>query len=457
MHQVNQQPLISILMATRNRADLLLRRSIPSVLRQTYENWELLIRGDGAGRDADVVIRSFGDPRIRYENLPRRQYHDPLEQWCVGGAHALNDALADANGAYVAHLDDDDELLPHHLETLANLLGAGTFDVAYGRAYYETNRGWLVFGRPFDAATLRERNLMVHCAVMYDRTRLGQFRYDVEGTEPADWRLWKKMAGSGARFGFTEEIVAVHYAEDVYRRMPRLGTAQIIANMLQEHGLGLLRRSRLHELKGALIEARTAPPPRAGASGAAAEVRDDVRGAHGDTLKLNIGSGVNHRVGMDWIHVDLLHGADVRVDVRKGLPYADGSVDLIFSEHFIEHLSADEAKAYFRECHRALKRGGVVRTATIDLQYILVRYAADWSDQTWLRDYHFATAGEMINAVFHEWEHKFIYDEETLRRFLEHGGFETIERCDLGRSRRSELCGLEIRPESRLILEATKR
>src|SRR3989442_2662813 len=117
----NTTPLISVTMTTYNRADLLLQRSIPSMLRQTYANWELLIRGDGAGRDTEFVINSFNDPRIKYKRLPRRLYRTPHEQCAVGSAHALNDALDDAHGDYLAHLDDDDELLPPTLETLRAL------------------------------------------------------------------------------------------------------------------------------------------------------------------------------------------------------------------------------------------------------------------------------------------------------------------------------------------------
>ena len=85
----NTTPLISVTMTTHNRADLLLQRSIPSMLRQTYANWELLIRGDGAGRDTEFVINSFNDPRIKYKRLPRRLYRTPNEQWAVGSAHAV--------------------------------------------------------------------------------------------------------------------------------------------------------------------------------------------------------------------------------------------------------------------------------------------------------------------------------------------------------------------------------
>src|SRR5207247_5731923 len=83
-HMTSERPLISVTMTTHNRADLLLQRSIPSMLHQTYANWEMLIRGDGAGRDTEFVVNSFNDPRIKYKRMPRRLYGSPQEQWAVG-------------------------------------------------------------------------------------------------------------------------------------------------------------------------------------------------------------------------------------------------------------------------------------------------------------------------------------------------------------------------------------
>jgi predicted SAM-dependent methyltransferase len=426
-----ERPLISITMATHNRADLLLRRSIPSVLRQTYDNWELLVRGDGAGRDTELVINSFNDPRIKYKRLPRRLYSSPKEQWAVGGTHALNDALDEAQGDYIAHLDDDDEMLPDHFETLMPPLRSGDFDFFYARAYRETDGGWLVFGERPDVAQLQQRNRMVHCAVMYDRRKFGHLRYDIEGTEPADWRLWKKIAASGARLGFSDKIVAIHYAEAPHRRMSWLRFT---------HGLLDIGKTLRAHTVGLRVPPRTWPSSQLGSW----------------KVKVNVGSGLEHRLGLDWKNLDILRGADIRADVRKGLPFEDGSVDFIYSEHFIEHVSFDEGRFYFGECHRVLKPGGVVRTATIDLAYALERYAQDWSNQTWVRDHSFETACEMLNAVFYMWQHKFIYDEEALKRSMVKGGFQAIESCHLSRSRHPELVNLETRPESRLILEGVK-
>jgi len=449
----DEKPLVSIIMATHNRADLLLQRSIPSVLRQTYPNWELLIRGDGAGRDTEFVIKAFDDLRIKYKNLPRWLYNDPYEQWCVGGAHALNDALDDAKGTYIAHLDDDDELLPHYLETLLKLLRDGRYDIVYGCAYVETLQGWKIYGEPFDIEKLQKQNLMIHCTVMYDRAKLGHFRYDTEGKEPADWRMWKKMAAAGARFGFTKKIVAIHYAEEPYRRsaLSKLKLSHRVINLAQKYGLlglgkKIIQRNpvRLFKLAVKPYKLGTEPPIKSS--------RFDKQKF--DKVKLHIGYGKN--LFPSWINIDIMRDVDLRIDVRKGLLFEDNSVDFIYNEHFIEHLSADEAKSFFKECHRVLKPGGVLRIATPDLAYLIERYMVDWFDQTWVRDYNFKTACEMLNASFYKWGHKFLYDEETLRMYLEQSGFKDIRRCQLRQSRYPELCGLETRPESRLILEAVK-
>jgi len=48
------------------------------------------------------------------------------------------------------------------------------------------------------------------------------------------------------------------------------------------------------------------------------------------------------------------------------LPFEDNSLSYIFSEHFVEHLPHTLALELFRECYRALKAGGVLRTAVPD-------------------------------------------------------------------------------------------
>jgi GT2 family glycosyltransferase len=63
-------PLISIIMATYNRSNIL-AYTIQSVLWSTYKDWELLVVGDSCTDDTEEVVASFEDPRVSFINLER--------------------------------------------------------------------------------------------------------------------------------------------------------------------------------------------------------------------------------------------------------------------------------------------------------------------------------------------------------------------------------------------------
>jgi glycosyltransferase involved in cell wall biosynthesis len=92
-------------MTVRNGADTI-RETIVSVIAQTYQDWELLIR-DNASTDETVgIIKAFNDPRIRlFLNTADRGglYNCLLLQQCV-------------QGEYLKQLDDDSYLYPECLE-----------------------------------------------------------------------------------------------------------------------------------------------------------------------------------------------------------------------------------------------------------------------------------------------------------------------------------------------------
>jgi len=175
-------------------------------------------------------------------------------------------------------------------------------------------------------------------------------------------------------------------------------------------------------------------------------------------LKLNIGCGKVRFPG--WVNIDIEPGADLVLDVRKGLPFDDDSVDLIYNEHLLEHLTFEEGGEVVMQFRRCLKEGGVLRMAMPDLDYIIEKYNTDWKNQDWLSwpGYEFIrTRGRMVNVVFRwSWGHKYLYNEEDLRAQLTGAGFQRIVRCEWNKSSHSELAGLETRKDSKLIIEATK-
>jgi glycosyltransferase involved in cell wall biosynthesis len=98
-------------MSVRNGADTI-KETIESVLAQTYQNWELLIR-DNCSTDRTVsIIESFNDPRI-YLFINMNNYG-------VAYNHLL--LYETARGEYLKLIDDDSYLYPECLEKQAQIL-----------------------------------------------------------------------------------------------------------------------------------------------------------------------------------------------------------------------------------------------------------------------------------------------------------------------------------------------
>lgn len=176
-----------------------------------------------------------------------------------------------------------------------------------------------------------------------------------------------------------------------------------------------------------------------------------------ETLKLNVGCGKVKLSG--WVNIDIEPGADLVMDVRKGLLFDNNSVDFIYCEHVLEHLTFEEGERVLREFKRCLARGGRMRIAMPDLDYVIKKYNTDWKNQDWLSWPGFKfieSRGQMINISFRWWGHKYLYNEEDLRNQLIKVGFKKIMDCEWNKSNNIELCNLETRKDSKLIMEAEK-
>jgi glycosyltransferase involved in cell wall biosynthesis len=115
-------PTFSVVVCTYNRADRV-GRAITSVLRQTLEDFELIVVDDGSVDATSGVVTAIGDPRLRY-----------VYRENGGLSAARNTGVASSSGKYVTFLDDDDEALPRWLEKMECAL-AGDDAVATCAAY----------------------------------------------------------------------------------------------------------------------------------------------------------------------------------------------------------------------------------------------------------------------------------------------------------------------------------
>jgi len=101
------EPLVSVVLPTCNRPDYL-REAIASALRQTYQNFEVLVRDNASTDETRKVAQSFGDRRLRYHRHPEN----------VGPTENVIGGCREARGEYIAHLHDDDMWEPAFLEKL---------------------------------------------------------------------------------------------------------------------------------------------------------------------------------------------------------------------------------------------------------------------------------------------------------------------------------------------------
>lgn len=91
------QPLVSVIMPAYN-AEKFIAEAIESVLKQTYNNWELIIIDDCSTDDTLKIIQSYTDERIKvFCNAENK-----------GVAETTNKAISICDGKYIALLDDDD-------------------------------------------------------------------------------------------------------------------------------------------------------------------------------------------------------------------------------------------------------------------------------------------------------------------------------------------------------------
>ena len=97
--------LISVVIPTYNRGKVI-RKSIESVLIQSYKNIELIIIDDGSTDNTEFVVKKISDNRIKYIKLNENK----------GACYARNIGIKKAKGKYIAFQDSDDIFDKYKLE-----------------------------------------------------------------------------------------------------------------------------------------------------------------------------------------------------------------------------------------------------------------------------------------------------------------------------------------------------
>lgn len=205
--------LVSVVIPTYNRNDVLFGRALPSVLGQTHGDLDIHVVMDGMEgeqlHDLNRRASALGDKRLTVWRINRQAYpSDPGERWCVLGLNARNHGLDQARGEWIAPLDDDDEWTLDHVDSLLRAAHDRRVDFAYGRSVAH----W-ADGRTTHYGNWPPGHFQFCDGSQVYRNGMG-YRYDplcISRGLPEDGDLWDRMVAGGVSFTFLDRIVHHYY------------------------------------------------------------------------------------------------------------------------------------------------------------------------------------------------------------------------------------------------------
>lgn len=148
-----------------------------------------------------------------------------------------------------------------------------------------------------------------------------------------------------------------------------------------------------------------------------------------DRPYLNIGCGHNIAAGFVNLDYEWQPGVDICWDLNNPLPIGDGALRGVFTEHCLEHLAPETAKATLREIRRVLAPGAVARIVLPDAGLFARLYAKAHAGEAVSfpleKRFDGWTPMAELNRIMRDYGHLYGYDAETLVAWLKAAGFAT--------------------------------
>lgn len=136
-------------------------------------------------------------------------------------------------------------------------------------------------------------------------------------------------------------------------------------------------------------------------------------------------------------------------DLRDGAPFADNSLDVVFTSHFLEHLTEKDGLNFLEDCHRALKEGGLLRILVPDLDFAAEMYASGKVDEM-LRGFFYTSDRFDFHA------HKYGYNFSSLAERLKKLGLKDIKKQEFKKGECPDIDFLDVYPGHSLFVECKK-
>ena len=191
--------MISILMPIYNGIEFI-GESVPTILYQTYKEWELIIGINGHPKDSDV----YKEAKKWEEKDKRIRVYDFYE--IKGKSEALNEMIKYCKYDWVSLLDVDDKWLPKKIESQVNYLN--NYDVIGTQCKYF---GDLNTSPNIPIGDLSNFNFFNYNPIINSSCLLKKELCKWDGSlNLEDYDLWLKLWKEGKKFYNVNEIQVLH-------------------------------------------------------------------------------------------------------------------------------------------------------------------------------------------------------------------------------------------------------
>ena len=198
-------PKVSVVISTYDRPGALVR-CVESVLAQTYDDFEIIVVDDGSFT-AKAALESLVD---RANERDVRMVVLEMTENSGYQCAPKNLGIKVAQGELISHIDDDDEMLPRHLELLVGAIEEHDADLAYGRWVNVVEEGceidiedgsewvWVPFNHvTANLLMMGPLTNFIASATVFKRNKaletFGKFVWNENMRRFGDWDLWKRM------------------------------------------------------------------------------------------------------------------------------------------------------------------------------------------------------------------------------------------------------------------------
>lgn len=175
----------SIIVPTYNRADLI-AKTIYSLLKQNYSNFEIIIVDDGSTDNTESIISNIRDVKLKYYKIQNAER----------GA-ARNAGVQKATGDYINFFDSDDISLDDHLQTAFDTINNYKYPEVVVNGYEIVNNNKSISPRYNDINKQLLKGNLLSCNPVFVRRDIAlihSFNEDREIAGSEDYLLWLTLA-----------------------------------------------------------------------------------------------------------------------------------------------------------------------------------------------------------------------------------------------------------------------